>query len=75
MKLVSIDFSLARHIVMEEGIVDLDNWDVSLHNPRTKYRSTLGRLPWTTDDLSSMYSSTCAEGVNCRGLFFPLDKG
>lgn len=68
-------YSLARRIVTEEGVVDITNGTLSLKNFQITYRVTVGRLSWTTEDFSTVYGSTCAQGVNCRGLYFPLDDG
>lgn len=62
-------FSLARNV---EAIADVDNWTLNLTNPRTTFQATVGRLSWTTNDLSKIYGSACAEGTDCRGLRFPL---
>lgn len=65
--------SIARQLVIDE--VNLNEWVMSIKNPRFKYTITVGRLSWETSDLAEIYGATCAFGVNCDGLYFPLSNG
>lgn len=70
-------YSLARHIVTDDGVGEFNNnyLELALENPRMRYRATVGRLSWTSEDLTSIYDSSCAEDANCNGLNFPLADG
>lgn len=68
-------YSLARHIAVEEVTVyTTDNVSYArLQNPRIIYKATVGRLSWKVSDLAQVYDAKCTPGVNCDGLYYPLD--
>ncbi|EGZ05680.1 hypothetical protein PHYSODRAFT_307457 [Phytophthora sojae] len=46
-----------------------------LKNARMVYFLTVGRLSWTPEDLSDVFSAECLVESGCYGIQFPLDNG